>query len=44
MVTDANPQGVPQFVVWIFVSIFLFYNFSINMILQHKVIQRLPIW
>ena len=35
--TDANPQGVPQFVVWIFVSIFLFFNtFSINMILQYK--------
>ena len=24
--TDSNPQGVPQFVVWIFVSIFLFFN------------------
>ena len=35
--TDSNPQGVPQFVVWIFVSIFLFFNtFSINMILQYK--------
>ena len=35
--TDSNPQGVPQFVVWIFVSIFLFFNtFSINMVLQYK--------
>ena len=35
--TDSNPQGVPQFVVWIFISIFLFFNtFSINMILQYK--------
>ena len=35
--SDTNPQGVPQFVVWIFVSIFLFFNtFSINMVLQYK--------
>ena len=35
--TDTNPQGVPQFVVWIFISIFLFFNtFSLNMILQYK--------
>ena len=35
--TDSNPQGVPQFVVWIFVSIFLFFNtFSINIVLQYK--------
>ena len=39
--TDSNPQGVPQFVVWIFVSIFLFFNtFSINMILQYKQIGK----
>ena len=37
VMTSSNPKGVPQFVVWIFVSIFLFFNtFSINMVLQYK--------
>lgn len=41
VMTNSNPQGVPQFVVWIFVSIFLFFNtFSINMVLQYKGIGR----
>lgn len=41
VMTEANPQGVPQFVVWIFVSIFLFFNtFSINMVLQYKGVGR----
>ena len=46
--TDSNPQGVPQFVVWIFISIFLFFNtFSIKYdfaIQASWKVERLFVW